>query len=165
MTRPTHLLAYAFLSLVLATPAAVAQALRFQTAPDAPIEVSADEMRWQQNDGLADLTDNVVVSQGPMRLQAGHMRVRFENGAAVHLHADKNVFLQNEDGQKARAQKADFDLTKDVMVLRGAVVFDRITEKGAKQKLTGETLAVDMVSGKARLEGGKSRARIELQNR
>ena len=36
------------------------------------------------------------------------------------------------------------------------------TAKGQTQKLTGETLSIDMVSGRARLRGGKTRARIEL---
>lgn len=158
------LMAFLMAFLIAMAPAMAQQGLRFQTDPNAPLDMVADEMRWQQNEGLADLTGNVVVEQGPMRLSAGHMRVIFENGTATRLRAEKNVLLQNDDGQKARAEKADFDLQKDLMVLRGAVSFDRLTEKGTRQKLTGARLAVDMVSGKAQLTGGKNRARIELQN-
>lgn len=152
-------------AFLLAAPTAMAQqGLRFQTAPDAPLDVTAVKMQWQQNNNLADLTGMVVVVQGPMRLEAEQMRIVFENGAARHLRARNNVHLRDEDGQTAQAANADFDLQNDQLVLRGEVVLERQEATGERQKLIGDTLKVDMVSGKANLKGGKSRARIELQS-
>ena len=155
----------AMISAALLSPiAAVAQqGLRFQTDPQAPLHMRADTMRWQQQQGLSDLRGKARVEQGPMQMTANTMQIRFAaDGTAETLAARGDVVLVNEDGQRATAAAADFDLQKDQLTLRGQVVMQARAAKGQTQKLTGETLSIDMVSGRARLRGGKTRARIEL---
>ena len=101
-----------------------------------------------------------------MRLRANEMQIRFAaDGAAETLTARGDIELVNEDGQRATAETADFDIQKDRLVLRGTVVMQARGGDGRtqSQKLSGETLSIDMASGRARLRGGKSRARIELE--
>lgn len=155
----------AMISTALLSPAAAVaqQALRFQTDADAPLHMRADTMHWQQAQGLSDLHGNVRITQGPMHMRAKAMQIRFAaDGTAETLTAQGDVLLINQDGQRATAEQADFDIQKDRLVLRGAVIMQARTAKGQNQKLTGETLSIDMASGKADLRGGKNRARIEL---
>ena len=154
------------LALIAPVPAFAQSGLRFQTDPDAPLTLAAKTMRWQQAQGVSDLRGNVRVTQGPMRLRANEMQIRFAaDGAAETLTARGDVELVNEDGQRATAETADFDIQKDRLVLRGTVVMQARGGDGRtqSQKLSGETLSIDMASGRARLRGGKSRARIELE--
>lgn len=159
-------LALAFMAGLFICPTLQAQeGLRFQTDPNAPLELQADKMQWQQKQGVAELTGNVAIDQGPMRVTAATMQVIFAaDGAAQSLAARGDVVLVNEDGQRARAKAADFDLQKDIMVLRGRVAMQGLSATGKMQKLSGETLRINMLTGKADLRGGKGRARIELDN-
>lgn len=149
--------------LVALAQAEAQQGLSFQTDADAPLHMRADTMRWQQQQGVSDLRGKARVAQGPMQMTAKTMQIRFAaDGTAETLAARGDVKLVNEDGQRATAAAADFDIQKDQLTLRGQVVMQARTAKGQTQKLTGETLSIDMVSGRARLRGGKTRARIEL---
>ncbi len=151
--------------LFMTAPVQAQEGLRFQTDPDAPLALQADKMQWQQKQGVADLTGSVAINQGPMQVTAETMQVMFAaGGAAQSMAARGNVLLVNKDGQRARAEAADFDLEKDIMVMRGSVAMQGLTRKGKMQKLTGETLSINMLTGKATLRGGKSRARIEIDN-
>jgi LPS export ABC transporter protein LptC len=137
--------------------------LRFTTEPDAPLDLMAGKMRWQQKAGRADLSEAAQVKQGPMQLNAATMRIRFDaQGTAETLAAKGAVRLVNEDGQSASAKTADYNLRQERLVLRGNVVFNAVAQDGARQELTGAVLDIDMKSGQARLSGGKNRARIEL---
>ena len=160
-------LSIAFCLWQLMTPLQAAQAqsgLRFQTDPNAPLNLKAEKMLWDQKAGRSDLSGRVRVRQGPMQVTAARMQVRFgADGAAESLTAQDNVVLINEDGQRAEATRMDFDLRKDILLMRENVVMQAMTPKGQNQKLSGAALSIDMVSGQARLTGGKNRARIELQ--
>lgn len=154
------------LALIAPAPASAQSGLSFQTDPDAPLTLAARTMRWQQAQGVSDLRGKVRVTQGPMRLRANEMQIRFgADGAAQTLTARGDVELVNEDGQRATAEKADFDIQKDQLVLRGTVVMQARSDgdRTQSQKLSGETLSIDMASGRAVLRGGKTRARIELE--
>lgn len=151
------------ITLISLTPSMAQQGLRFQTDPDAPLEMQAQSMRWQQVQGISDLSGAARVTQGPMRMSATTMQVRFSaDGTAETLTARDNVELVNEDGQRATAETAEFDLLKENLMLRGNVTMRALGANGQSQKLSGETLSIDMASGRAKLRGGKSRARIEL---
>lgn len=166
MTRPLVIWLMG-LALLVAAPAFAQQGLSFQTEPDAPLTLAAQTMQWQQAQGVSDLKGDVRMAQGPMRLRAKAMQIRFAaDGTAETLTAQGDVELINEDGQRASAETADFDFQKDQLVLRGQVVMqaraDGGQSRGQSQKLSGETLSIDMASGRALLRGGKARARIEL---
>ena len=151
-------------SFMWLAPAMAQQGLRFQTPPDAPLTLSAQNMRWQQTQGISDLKGNVRIVQGPMRMRAITMQIRFAaDGTAETIIARGNVELVNDDGQRATAEKADFDIQKDQLVLRDTVRMQARGAGGERQNLSGETLSIDMASGHARLRGGKTRARIELE--
>lgn len=152
------------LALLAPAPASAQQGLGFQTDPDAPLSLAAQEMRWQQTQGIGDLRGNVRVTQGPMRMRAQAMQIRFaDDGVAETLTARGHVELTNADGQSASSERAEFDIRKNQLVLRGAVRMQAHRPGGQNQKLVGETLSIDMESGRARLRGGKTRARIELE--
>jgi lipopolysaccharide export system protein LptA len=154
------------------TPAQAQQGLRFAIDADAPIAVRAAQLRWQRAQGIAelkgalkgDVKGEAQVSQGPMQLSARNLHIRFapNGGTAQTLTARTNVVLVNQDGQRATADKADFDIENQRLILHGNVKVKSRTEKGETQNLSGARLHINMVTGQADLRGGKTRARIEL---
>lgn len=145
---------------------AQAQSLRFSTDASAPVHLQAKEMRWQKNKQLADLSGGAQVVQGPMQLDANIMQVRFDRqGGAQNLLASGALVVRGQDGQRATAERGDFDLQQDILVLTGNVTFTLANNQNANaeaQKLSGTRLQIDMKTGTAKLTGGKSRARIEI---
>lgn len=143
-----------------------AQALRFATDAAAPVQLQADKMRWQKKAGLADVSGAAQIVQGPMQLNADTMQLRFDpQGGAQKLLARGRLVVRNQDGPRATADGGEFDLQQDILVLSGNVLVHLPNAQNAPtgpQKLSGARLHIDMKSGKAKLSGGKTRARIEI---
>lgn len=123
----------------------------------APVEVSADSLSVQQDNGHAVFTGNVVIGQGEMRLSADEVTVQYADEGQSRissLHAKGNVTLvSGEDA--AEAQEADYDVESGEVVLTGDVMMTQ-----GKNVLTGDRMQVDLASGTARVDG---RVRSVLQ--
>ena len=141
-----------------------AQAIRFATTPDAPLQLKAGEMVWQQNRQVADLTRGASIRQGGLLLQAQNMQLQMDaQGAPRRLTASGAVQLVDAT-QQANAATAIYDFVDESLTLSGDVTLTRREAAGAAQKLSGARLAIDTRSGAAQLSGGaNNRARIELQ--
>ena len=141
-----------------------AQNLRFQTDATAPIDLVADKLVWQQENGRADLTGAARISQGAVTLYANYMQITLAaDGTAQSLKALGDVVM-SDGTQTARAMQADYDVQQDVMLLSGQVVVSQAATNNQKAgTLSGATLRLNMADGRAQLSGGsKSRARIQL---
>lgn len=140
------------------------QAIRFQADASAPIRLKTDKLVWQQNDRRASLNGAARISQGRITLSADNMRLRMDdNGLAQHLEARQNVMVFDE-AQRATADKADYDLQAERLILSGNVRVTQKTNASAGRTLSGGRLEINMVSGLAKLTGsGKNRARIKLK--
>lgn len=163
-------LGLAIMSSALGLPnAAFAQGLRFATDSRAPLEVEAGLMVWQRIVAKARLTDNAKITQGPLMLSADKLEINFTaDGTAQDIFAEGHVVLVSAgDGEstprRAQSAQAHVDLTRQTIALIGNVSMVEGNEN--KTQLNGARLALDMVSGRARLSGAgdKPRARIELR--
>ncbi|MEM9709948.1 MAG: LptA/OstA family protein [Pseudomonadota bacterium] len=120
----------------------------------APIEVSADELSVDPNDGAAVFEGNVVVAQGDLRLAAGFIRVEYatdENGNQTpsigRVSASGGVtFVNGSDA--AEAKEAVYAVEDGSLVLSGDVL---LTQGG--NAVAGDQLFVDLNSGTGRMEG------------
>ncbi len=120
----------------------------------APIEVSADNLSVDQNDGAAVFEGNVVVAQGELRLAADFIRVEYATDAEGNrtpsigkVKATGGVtFVNGADAAEAKdavytVETGDLILTGDVLLTQG------------QNAIAGDRLTVDLNSGTGRMEG------------
>ncbi|MEZ5714619.1 MAG: lipopolysaccharide transport periplasmic protein LptA [Paracoccaceae bacterium] len=114
-----------------------------------PVEVTADNLAVNQNDGTAVFTGNVLIGQGQMRLSAPRVQVYYndEGNRIQRMQATGGVTLVSGD-DAAEAAQADYNIDTGMIHMQGNVL---LVQK--KSALTAETMVVDTKSGTARMEG------------
>ena len=140
------------LALAVFGNVAVAQDAAFGSAqPDRslPVEVAADELSVNQQDGTATLTGNVVVTQGDMILSAQNVLVNYQEGTQKisNLQASGSVTLVSGP-DAAEAQNAVYDLEAGTVLLTGNVLLSQ-----GDNVMTGERITIDLESGTAKAAG------------
>ncbi len=114
-----------------------------------PVEVTADNLSVNQNDGTAIFTGNVLIGQGAMRLAAPKVQVTYnEAGDRIErMQASGGVTLvSGEDA--AEASEAEYNIDTGIIRMQGNVLLVQKTSA-----LTSERMLVDTKSGTARMEG------------
>lgn len=146
----------ALFSLALALAATSGQAqdtnvafAGLKTDVSQPVQVDADQLSVNQEDGTATFSGNVVVVQGDMRLQAGEVTIVYstDNRAIESLHAEGGVTLA-AGTDAATAQTADYRPDTGDLVLIGDVVLTQ----GAVA-LSGQKLTLSLTSGTGTMSG------------
>ncbi|MBL4813264.1 MAG: lipopolysaccharide transport periplasmic protein LptA [Rhodobacteraceae bacterium] len=138
--------------LLLASPAAAQTNIALggiRADPDAAVEVSADQLRVDQDSGEAVFTGNVVIGQGTMRIAAGQVRIIYDEatGGIASLQATGGVTFVTET-EAAEAQSAVYDLTAGLLTLSG----DVLLTQGASA-LSADRMVVNLRTGSATMEG------------
>ncbi|MEO1238539.1 MAG: LptA/OstA family protein [Pseudomonadota bacterium] len=120
----------------------------------APIEVSADNLSVDQDDGAAVFEGNVIVAQGELRLAAEFIRVEYatdEDGNRTpsigQVKASGGVTFVN-GGDAAEARDAVYTVENGALVLSGDVLLTQGTNT-----ISGDRLVVDLEAGTGRMEG------------
>ena len=114
-----------------------------------PVEVTADNLAVNQNDGTAVFTGNVLIGQGEMRLSAPKVQIYYnEDGDRIErMKAWGGVTLvSGEDA--AEAENADYNIDSGFIHMQGNVLLVQKTSA-----LTAERMTVDTKSGTAQMEG------------
>ncbi len=114
-----------------------------------PVEVTADNLNVNQDDGTAVFTGNVLIGQGEMRLSAPRVLVVYKSDQSgiEKLEATGGVTLvSGEDA--AEAQRADYDIDSGLIEMQGNVLLVQ-----GSNSLTGDTMFVDTRAGTARVSG------------
>lgn len=141
------------LALGLALPAA-AQTVGFGGAGadvSAPVEVTADALKVDQDTGEAVFTGNVLIGQGEMRLSADSVTVVYAEGGQNRirsLNATGGVTLVSGP-DAAEAAQAAYDVETGVIVLTGNAM---VTRQGSV--LAGDRIEVSLKDGSATVQGG-----------
>lgn len=115
-----------------------------------PVQVTADGLTVDQTDGTAVFTGNVVVVQGALKLTSAELRVEYATGAdqkIERMHATGGVTLLNGT-EAAEAREAVYEVASESVVMKGDVVLTQ-----GKNAMSGQTLTVDLTTGKGRMEG------------
>lgn len=143
------------LALLLAFPVlAAAQGAQvafgnMQENSNLPVEVTADNLDVNQDDGTAIFTGNVRIGQGDMRLSAPRVLVVYkENGNGIEsLRATGGVVLvSGEDA--AEAASADYNIDTGMIAMQGDVLLLQ-----GRNALSAERMTVDTRAGTARMSG------------
>lgn len=119
-----------------------------------PIEVSADNLSVDPNDGAAIFEGNVIVAQGPLRLAAEFIRVEYATDADGNqspsigqVKASGGVTFVN-GADAAEAAEAVYSVETGDLVLSGAVLLTQ-----GQNVISGDRLVVDLNAGTGRMEG------------
>lgn len=150
--------AYLFL-YCFGTGGAMAQGteIAFGAAHDGslPIEIFAERLSIDQEDGFALFSGDVVAEQGEMRLSADEMRVEYateddsdvDTGQISQLFASGNVMLVN-GADAAEAREAVYTIDSSDLVMTGDVILTR-----GQSTLAANRMTVNLDSGIATMEG------------
>ncbi|ROU03052.1 lipopolysaccharide transport periplasmic protein LptA [Histidinibacterium lentulum] len=142
------------LTLLLALPAALPAQTSIDLGgvtadPDAPVEITADSLTVNRDDGSAVFEGEVRIGQGDLRIAATRVEVRYDDatGDIARLDASGGVTLATADEQ-AEAQRAEYDLVAGTLTLIGEVLLTQ-----GQSALSAERMVVNLDDGTARMEG------------
>ena len=122
---------------------------------DGPIEITANSNEMDRTTTVMTFRDNVVVKRGGVTLTSNLLKVYFQTDVndIRKIEAVGNVSVSSQD-QKATAERADFDVVGQVIIMRGNVFLMQGTNKAQ-----GSTLTVNLAEGTSKLESsGRVRA-------
>ena len=154
-TRVFALLAFALAPAALSAQGANVSLGGLAFDNSAPIEVSADALSVDPEDGSAVFEGNVVVAQAELRLVAEFIRVEYatdEEGNRTpsigRVSATGGVtFVNGPDA--AEASEAVYSVADSSLVLSGDVLLTQ-----GQNVVAGDVLQVDLERGTGRIEGG-----------
>ncbi|MDP5218414.1 lipopolysaccharide transport periplasmic protein LptA [Ruegeria sp. 2205SS24-7] len=117
--------------------------------PSLPVEVTADNLDVNQEDGSAEFTGNVFISQGEMRLSAKRVLVIYEKekSGIQRMEATGDVVLVSGP-DAAQAERADYTIESGVIVMTGDVLLTQ-----GQNTVTSNEMVVNLVTGTAQLTG------------
>ncbi|MFD1510148.1 lipopolysaccharide transport periplasmic protein LptA [Lacimonas salitolerans] len=123
-----------------------------------PVEVSADNLSVDQENGTAIFSGNVVIGQGEMRLAADRVLVVYaaDQSRIQRLEASGGVTLVTGP-DAAEAERADYDIDAGTVVMSGDVLLTQ-----GNNALTSDSMTVDLKTGSAQMQG---RVKTVLQSR
>ncbi len=147
------------LVLMLAPGAALAQQVAFgglRADTSAPVEITADSLAVNQEDGTAVFSGNVLIVQQDMRLQAASVRVEYgdDHSQIKQLHASGGVTLVSAS-DSAEARDAVYEVATGQIVMTGDVLLTQ-----GSNVMAGQKLSVDLKTGTGQMDG---RVRTILQ--
>ncbi|WP_372610338.1 lipopolysaccharide transport periplasmic protein LptA [Aquicoccus sp.] len=125
--------------------------------PAQPVEVTAETLSVDQDDGTAIFTGDVLIVQGEMRLSAPTVEVFYDQAGdrIQRLKASGGVTLVSGD-DSAEAESADYSVESGTILMQGDVLLVQ-----GQSALTSDRMTVDTHDGTARMEG---RVRTVLQS-
>ncbi len=142
----------AALLVLLATPLAAQTNINLggiSADPNAPVEVTADNLNVDQDTGSAVFSGNVVIGQGDLRLAAPEVRVTYAatSGDITRLQASGGVTFATAT-EAAEAQSADYNLASGMLTLNGEVLLTQ-----GKSALSADSMVVNLNDGTAQMSG------------
>ncbi len=125
--------------------------------PSQPVEVTAETLSVDQDDGTAIFTGDVLIVQGEMRLSAPRVEVFYDQAGSriQRLKASGGVTLVSGE-DSAEAATADYAVESGTIFMQGDVLLVQ-----GQSAITADRMTVDTRDGTARMEG---RVRTVLQS-
>lgn len=117
--------------------------------PDAPVEVTAEQLNVSEEAGTALFTGNVVVGQGEMRLFAPRVQLFYDDvtGDVSKMEATGGVTLVSGE-EAAEADRADYNVGDGFIVMTGNVLLSQ-----GRNALTSERMDVNLNDNTAVMSG------------
>jgi lipopolysaccharide export system protein LptA len=129
-----------------------------------PMDIESDRQEGTlDGNSINTLTGNVVIKQGSLDIRAARADIHQRGGEVVRavLTGSQAVLKQQmEDGSPmtAKADRIDYDMSTDVIVLTGS--YTVTTPRGST---TGQRLTYDLKSGRVESGGDTGRVKMTIQ--
>lgn len=142
---------------------------RFQTDPNAPVDIEADILDVDDKTRTATYRGNVHVEQGDFRIRTVELVATYTGQIGIGLtdqqsnpnaksdpaqlqrvQARKKVVVTSKNDQSATGDWADFDVKANTAVIGGDVTLTQ-----GRNVIRGARLVIDMTTGKSRMETGR----------
>ena len=145
-------LAVVFIGVLLSQTANAQSGLALQGSQrddSLPVEVTADNLVFDQETQLAIFEGNAVAVQGDVRLQADLLEVSYdqETGQISKLSGNGNVVYEN-GVERAEAETLAYTATSDLLTLEGAVTLIQ-----GQTVLSANKMILNVTSNAAQLTG------------
>ena len=122
------------------------------------VEITADKLEANEKSRVSMLIGHVKIKKGKDEIYAGRLKVKFDKknkpsiyeadgGVKFHIITDTKEF-------KGRGQRLVYNPKTLKYEIMGYVI---IEELNSNQKLYGEKISIDRISGKSLIEGGDNR--------
>jgi lipopolysaccharide export system protein LptA len=119
--------------------------------PDAPIEVSADNLDADAKAKTAIYTGNVVIHQGEVKMRANTVKANFIENKPNRITAQGHVVVDAPSGV-ATGDTGVYEVVPRIITLSGNVVLTK-----DKSVMRGQQLVVNLITGQATLDGGQGK--------
>lgn len=115
---------------------------------DGPIEISANSNEMDRNANTMTFRGNVVVNRGNVVMTTDRLVVHFlENVNDIQrIQAFGNVTVTS-DNQQATSERANFDVTTEIIIMEGNVLLTQ-----GENRAAGSRLTVNLSEGTTRLD-------------
>jgi lipopolysaccharide transport protein LptA len=105
-----------------------------------PVKITADHMRYNEDNSLVYFTGNVHVDDGAMKVDSDFMTVKLDkNRDPILIICEKNVIIRKE-GSISNSDRAEYFLPIEKIVLTGKPKVVRTNNNGDKETMTGKVI-------------------------
>ncbi len=125
-----------------------------------PIEILADSMQWNKQQGQAIATGNAKAIQGQTTIKANKIIAVLSEDNSQQIKElqaiGKVVFLK--DKQLATGDKATYYINEEKVIIRGNVELKR-----DDNVIKGEKLIIDFLKGLSKMEGSSTNQKVKMK--
>ncbi len=126
-----------------------------------PIDITSDEMQWDDNKRIAYAIGNAVAIQGNKKITAAKLIVYLEknkdNNEIILIKAEGNVVFTSID-EIATGKIATYDLVKNNIVIE-----NNVTLKKNDNIMKGEILEMDFNTGISQINSIKNSKKVKMR--
>ena len=126
-----------------------------------PIDITSDEMQWDDNKRIAYAIGNAVAIQGNKKITAAKLIVYLEknndNNEIILIKAEGNVVFTSID-EIATGKIATYDLVKNNIVIE-----NNVTLKKNDNIMKGEILKIDFNTGISQINNKKESEKVKMR--
>ena len=126
-----------------------------------PIDITSDEMQWDDNKRIANAIGNAVAIQGNKKITAAKLIVYLEknndNNEIILIKAEGNVVFTSID-EIATGKIATYDLVKNNIVIE-----NNVTLKKNDNIMKGEILKIDFNTGISQINNKKESKKVKMR--
>ena len=126
-----------------------------------PIDITSDEMQWNDNERIAYAIGNAVAIQGEKKIEADKLTVYLEKNKdtneIVIIKAEGNIVFTTTD-EVATGKIAIYDLVKNNIIIKNNVTF-----KKNDNIMKGELLEMDLNKGISQISNAKDSNKVKMR--
>ena len=126
-----------------------------------PIDITSDEMQWNDNERIAYAIGNAVAIQGEKKIEADKLIVYLEKNKATNeiviIKAEGNIVFTTTD-EVATGKIAIYDLVKNNIIIK-----NNVTLKKNDNIMKGELLEMDLNKGISQISSEKDSNKVKMR--